>query len=270
MSDNELKVRDLRGLDRPAAEPTTMITVIRDALNRGVAVDQLKELLAMKRELDAAEAEKQFNTALAGMHAAVPNLLKTKVANRERGGKWNYAGHDEVTIKLCEAMAPFGLSHQWLTKQEKGYVTVTCRLMHSGGHKVETSMTAPDDTSGLKNPAQAICSTKTLLERYTLLGITGVSTRELGAADDDGMSASPQKPAYSGEGETKPAIDKPQGYADWQSSAAEKATQGMITLSDFWKTSARAFKVYCDAHDRPWWEALKAVAQSAPPEEKIP
>ena len=45
--------------------------------------------------------------------------------------------------------------------------------------------TSPDDSGG-KNPIQSIGSTITYLERYTILALTGLATKE---QDDDGKSA---------------------------------------------------------------------------------
>jgi hypothetical protein len=52
------------------------------------------------------------------------------------------------------------------------------------GHSELTKMTAPSDTSGQKNSIQAIASTITYLQRYTLLAATGLTTKDM--PDDDG------------------------------------------------------------------------------------
>ena len=62
---------------------------------------------------------------------------------------------------------------------------VTCKITHVKGHSEETTLSAPSDTSGSKNAIQAIGSTITYLERYTLLALTGLATSEM---DDDGKS----------------------------------------------------------------------------------
>ena len=62
-------------------------------------------------------------------------------------------------------------------------VVVTCRLTHAGGHSEENTLVAPPDTKGNKNPAQAVQSTSTLLQRYTLLAILGIGTDGADQAD---------------------------------------------------------------------------------------
>ena len=56
------------------------------------------------------------------------------------------------------------------------------------GHQECTSLSAFPDESGGKNSIQAIGSTVSYLERYTLLSITGLSTQD---QDDDGLSSEP-------------------------------------------------------------------------------
>ena len=63
------------------------------------------------------------------------------------------------------------------------------------GHSEETTLKAPPDTSGSKNSIQAIGSTVTYLERYTLLAATGMAAAGM---DNDGRFADEeQKPKIS-------------------------------------------------------------------------
>jgi hypothetical protein len=52
------------------------------------------------------------------------------------------------------------------------------------GHFEETSITAEADVSGSKNPIQAVGSTISYLERYSILALTGLSTKDM---DTDGI-----------------------------------------------------------------------------------
>ena len=59
-------------------------------------------------------------------------------------------------------------------------ITVTCIVSHLDGHSESTTMSASADKTGGKNEVQAIGSTVTYLQRYTLIGSLGITT-----ADDD-------------------------------------------------------------------------------------
>jgi len=80
---------------------------------------------------------------------------------------------------VTEPLTRHGFSLGWVpTTGDRGEVRVTCRLTHAEGHSEETTLVAPPDTSGLKNPAQAIASTITLLQRYTALSLLGIATAD--------------------------------------------------------------------------------------------
>jgi ERF superfamily len=63
---------------------------------------------------------------------------------------------------------------------------VTCILTHQMGHSEETTLAGAPDNSGSKNSIQAIGSTVTYLERYTLLAATGLAAAN---GDNDGQGA---------------------------------------------------------------------------------
>ncbi len=60
---------------------------------------------------------------------------------------------------------------------------MTCILTHELTHSERTSLTAKPDQSGKKNPIQAIASTVSYLQKYTLLAITGLAAQGM---DTDG------------------------------------------------------------------------------------
>ena len=84
----------------------------------------------------------------------------------------------------------FGLRTFWKTDQPEGKVKVTCVCTHTLGHSESTPLTADSDTSGTKNSIQAMASTITYLQRYTLLSLTGLATHE----DSDGVPPESTEP----------------------------------------------------------------------------
>jgi ERF superfamily len=77
-------------------------------------------------------------------------------------------------------------SHSWKMNQEGQWIKVTCILTHELGHSEETTLMGAPDNSGSKNAIQAVGSTVTYLERYTLLAACGLSTK---GSDNDGRGA---------------------------------------------------------------------------------
>lgn len=164
-----------------------MHPLVRSAMATPAALSDpqtLRELLAVQREWEAGEAKKAFTRAKAALKADLPTVLaKDKLVefDGKSGSKTSYrhttlaAAMDAVT----EPLVKHGFDASWKTKiVEKGEVEVTCVLTHSEGHSDSTALRAPPDASGRKNPAQAVASTVTILERYTLLALLGIATRD--------------------------------------------------------------------------------------------
>src|SRR5690606_35194749 len=66
--------------------------------------------------------------------------------------------------------------------------SVTCVITHELGHSERTTLSAAPDESGGKNSIQAVGSTVTYLQRYTLMAATGLAAKDM---DDDGRKAEP-------------------------------------------------------------------------------
>ena len=162
--------------------------LIKQAISTGADLDELDKLLTLQERWESNEARKAYHQAMADFKANPPKIDKDrKVSYAAGGGKTTYshASLANVTQKINSELSKHGLSASWTTKQN-GDIVVTCKITHSKGHSEETTLSAPADTSGSKNNIQAIGSTITYLERYTLLALTGLATFD---QDDDGHIA---------------------------------------------------------------------------------
>ena len=171
-------------VQEPVASP---MIIIQHAIMNGIDIGQLEKLMAMQERFEERESKKLFDKALSGFKANPPRIVKDKLVDfKTSKGRTTYK---HATIgAVCEAvnvgLGTVGMSASWRTDQVGGGVKVTCILAHEAGHSEETSLQAPPDSSGGKNLIQAICSTVSYLERYTLLAITGIATHD--QEDDDG------------------------------------------------------------------------------------
>jgi len=122
-----------------------------------------------------------------------PEIFKRKqVAFTTRDGdttSYKHATLGDVTTAIINGLAQHGISHRWDTKQDGGRIIVTCILTHNLGHSESTSLEGAPDASGKKNGIQQVASTVTYLQRYTLLGASGLATKD--EEDDDGAGAAP-------------------------------------------------------------------------------
>ena len=170
--------------------------------NGNMEVGKLKELLDLQERWEAGQAKKAYVQAMSEFKAKPPEILKDKTVKYQTSkGITNYkhATLHNVTSCINKALSEHGLTAAWVTSQDNGSVKVTCKITHVMGHSEETCLSAPPDTTGSKNAIQAIGSTVTYLQRYTLLALTGLATAD---QDDDGNASgtpSAEKPTKKDE-----------------------------------------------------------------------
>jgi hypothetical protein len=188
-------VTDITPAHRPAGGALTT------AMNPGQLVNQLvqqggtldlaamERLMGLQERWEANEARKAYNVAFAAFKAEAVRILKNqKVTDGPLKNK-SYAELHSVVDAVTPALSRHGLSASWrLTRDEKDWIEVTCKLEHTGGHSESVSMGGPPDAGGAKNAIQARASSVTYLSRYTLKAITGVAE---GGEDDDGNGGAP-------------------------------------------------------------------------------
>lgn len=208
-------------------EESTQVVVnpmqmIAQAVAQGADVDKLGKLMDLQERWQKEEARKAFVAALNEFKRNPPEIYKTKqVAFGAGKANYKHATLDNVSGVIGAALSKVGISHRWDTEQlEGGLIRVTCVLTHEGGHSERTPLQASPDNSGSKNSIQAVGSTVTYLQRYTLLSATGMAVAD---QDDDGRQ---------GKRMSEDAI------ADWQ--AAIEALASEAEAGPLWQKIAKA------------------------------
>jgi len=170
--------------DLVKVEKTTGKTVIVPidyvamAIEKGADLATIEKFMDLKERQYAVEARKAYVVSMGQFRADVPTIERTKKAHNS-----NYAGLAETIAEISEALVNNGLSHSWKTDQNEKSISVTCCVTHVLGHQECTTLSEFPDTSGSKNSIQAIGSTVSYLQRYTLFSILGLASKE---ADNDG------------------------------------------------------------------------------------
>jgi hypothetical protein len=165
-----------------------------EALAKGGNLEQLEKFMELQERYERNEARKAYHEAMAAFKADHPDIEKDKTVSFPVAGKttsYTHASLGNVTTKINTALSAHGLSAGWKTEQEGGTIKVTCTITHRQGHSESTSLVAAPDTSGSKNSIQAVGSTISYLERYTILALTGLATHDM---DDDGKLG--EEPEY--------------------------------------------------------------------------
>lgn len=158
------------------------------AMAGNMDLNKLEKFMELQEKWEATQARKAYTEAMSEFKKNPPEIEKDRnVDYTTKTGirvKYNHASLGNVTDKINAALGMHGLSAAWMTEQGERGITVTCKITHIMGHSESTSLRAAADDSGGKNTIQALASTISYLERYTLLALTGLATHEM---DDDGV-----------------------------------------------------------------------------------
>lgn len=191
------------------------------AVEKGADIGTLERLMDLKERHDAQLAREEFFAAVAKFQSICPVIPKDKVVDyTPRSGQgrvyYQYASLPKIIETIRPALKKCGLSYRFEQKMGQKLanegaeasevltvVTVTCILTHVRGHSERTTLTSSADTSGSKNAIQAIGSANSFLQRYTLIGMLGLTTAD---SDDDGDATEGQgtPPAQAQSGSPAP------------------------------------------------------------------
>lgn len=162
---------------QPKGSP--IMQMLSHAVASGQPIEVIRELMAMSKELAADEARRLFDEAVANAKAEIRPIARTRDAHNSK-----YADMGDVADAIDPIISKYGLSYRHKAVQGDK-ISVTCILSHKAGHSEETTLSSGADKSGAKNDIQAIGSTLTYLQRYTVMLALGLATTR----DDDGSAA---------------------------------------------------------------------------------
>lgn len=168
-----------------AVSPAHMLQI---AVERGADIDQLQKLMELHERWEKNQARKSFDAAISAAKAQIKPIIKSREVDFTTAkGRTHYMYEDlaQIASEVDPILAEFGLSYRYRSSQEGNKLTVTCVIAHRDGHSEETTLSAAYDESGNKNSIQAIGSTTTYLQRYTLKLALGLAA----AKDDDAQNA---------------------------------------------------------------------------------
>jgi hypothetical protein len=155
----------------------TPMSMLNRAVENNASMEVLERLMALQERFEANQARKAFDRAIAQAKAEITPVVRNAVGHNSK----RYADFAAIARAVDPIITKFGLSYRFRTAQSER-ISVTCVLSHEAGHSEETTLSGPSDTSGNKNSIQAIGSTLTYLQRYSLVQALGLAA----ANDDDG------------------------------------------------------------------------------------
>lgn len=249
-----------------ASDPAALI---RMAVEQNAPLDRLQMLMDLQDRFEAREARKAFVAAMAGFKRLPIEIIKRKqvrFTTAKGVTEYMHAELSDVTDAVGPALARHGLSHQWVITQSKedNWITVRCTLTHESGHVEFVEMSGPPDDSAGKNDIQAIASTVSYLQRYTLLSICGIATK---GQDDDGQGGrgddGPRESEQPGLRGRKPVEPGPDQFPEF--TKAMKQCQSLAELWTLWQSmppvARSALSTLKEARKRTLAKAAVAAAE---------
>lgn len=169
-----------------AGESGALINMIeRAATNPDVDIDKLERMFQLYKEQQSRQAEMAYNAALARLQSKLPEIKEN--GEIKHNGKLisRYKKWEDISraIKPCLSEEGFALSFRVNTGDQ---VHVRAVLAHESGHSEDTTIALPADTSGSKNPVQAVASSVSYGKRYTAESLLNITSP---GQDDDAQSA---------------------------------------------------------------------------------
>jgi hypothetical protein len=177
----------------------TPMDMLSRAVESGAGLDMVEKLMGLQERWETGQARKAFDKAIAAAKAKITPIQRNAKGHNEK----RYADFAAIAKVVDPILSEHGLSYRFRTAQTER-ISVTCILSHEDGHSEETTLSGPADASGSKNAIQAIGSTLTYLQRYSLVQMLGLAA----SADDDG------KFADSGEAITLEQVEELVALAD--------------------------------------------------------
>jgi len=236
------------GADVIAADASALLRVLgRAAGDPNSDLERLDRLAALYERMVAREAETAFNAALVKLQTKLPVLDEHgEICGPDGDVRATYATWEDTVEAIGPILARHGFSLSFRPgRPAGGGLSVTGVLRHEGGHKEVAELALLADTSGDKNPVQAVGSTMSYGQRYVARMLLNLISR---GEDDDGAAAGQGAAVADAIAEIN-QIETEAGFPDWK--RRNRAKLAALTPAQFQRVigaySARQRRVLAKA-----------------------
>ena len=211
--------------------------LIARAIDKGVPLEQMERLLAMRRELKAEWARERYFSALSAFQSQCPVIKKTKEVWVKGQLRYKFAPIEDIVSQVGTLLEKHGFSYNWTPEQPDGKVKTTCHAHHVDGHTESVPFEVAVATDAFMNAAQHTASAFTYTKRYSFLAAFGIAT---GDEDDDAQNAGngeeptlkPRKDTPVYDVPTPKANPKESALADLRDVYAKMRSSGLFTAAE--------------------------------------
>lgn len=170
----------------PVSDAATVMTIIANAAaDPNMDVAKLEKLMDLQERILNRNAAQAFSADFAKMQMDLPEVMENGQIKVNGDIRSKYGLFEDINNAAKPILQKYGFAISFRIKQDGGFIKVTGVLRHRDGHFEETEISLPTDSSGSKNPVQAIGSSVSYGKRYTMCALLNITTR---GQDDDGAA----------------------------------------------------------------------------------
>ena len=170
--------------------------LINKAVSSNIAIEQLRELMQLKREYDMQQAEEEFNIKFCAFQSEIPPIKKNHSVYDKSGQlAYKYASLDDILVQIKPLFEKFKFTYQWdeIKSDLPNHKKIVCRIFGSGCSR-SASIDLPEATgTRMNNAVQLEGSRNSYGRRYSFCNLTGITPED----DDDGRSCTDIQPQKS-------------------------------------------------------------------------
>lgn len=166
--------------------------LIAQAIDKGVSVETMERLLAMRRELKAEQAKEAFDADMATFQAKCPTIKKTKSVRTKAGiVAYSYAPLESIVEQVKSLLCEHNFSYAVNTETSEGKVKAICAAKHKLGHSESSSIELPfGNKTDIMSQTQVVAAALTFAKRYAFCNVFGILT---GDEDNDAVKTETNK-----------------------------------------------------------------------------
>lgn len=166
------------------------MTLLEQALEKGVAPETIEKFMNLKDRWDAKQAKQAFDDAMANFQGECP-IIKKGTTVKDSSGKslYSYAKIESIISQVRPFLKKNGFSYKINLEMAADKVKAICIAKHVDGHSESSDIEIPMGTkTGIMSAPQQSAATATFAKRYAFCNAFGIMT-----GDDDTDSNNPKE-----------------------------------------------------------------------------
>lgn len=125
--------------------PPSVAHMLQSVIAQGITeqnVAALDKLCTLYERMESKAAEKMFAAAFCDLQNELPAVQATQAVPTKDGGvKFKFAPYTEIMRQVQPLLSKHGFTVRFSQLSEEGKITMTCTLMHVGGHSIVNQFT---------------------------------------------------------------------------------------------------------------------------------